>query len=238
MATTTRNSSSCHIPFLFSCSNFFLATLSLTLRFRNQVSKFAGSLQDLGVAKGDTVLIYTPLIPQAVVAMLACGRIGAVHSVVFGGFAPSEIATRIDDAKPSVVVTASCGIEPNRVISYRPILEKAFQLARHQVENVVVVQRHNIQSCELGSRDVDYDDLMEKATPVMAVPVRSTDPSYILYTSGSTGKPKGILRDTGGHATALKHSMGRFYGLRPGETIWTASDIGWVVGHSYIVYGE
>jgi propionyl-CoA synthetase len=201
------------------------------------VSKMAGALQSLGVTKGNTVIIYMPLIPQAVVAMLACGRIGAVHSVVFGGFGPSEVATRIDDVRPSVVITASCGVEPTRIVPYRPILEKAFQLSSHQVEKVVVVQRPDIEACKLGARDVDYDLLMASAEPVEAVPVQGTDPSYILSTSGSQGKPKGIVRDTAGHAVALKLSMSSFYGLSPGQTMWTASDIGWVVGHSYIVYG-
>lgn len=176
-----------------------------------------------------------PLIPQTIVAMLACARIGAVHSVVFGGFAAQELASRISDSSPKVVITASCGVEPTRLVPYRPILENALELSSHSVEKVVVVQRADVQDCKLGPLDMDYDDLMKTAIPVDAVPVPSTHPQYILYTSGTTGKPKGMVRDTGGHATSLKWSMSHFYGMKPGEVFWTASDVGWVVGHSYIV---
>jgi len=203
----------------------------------DQVSRFAGALQDTGVEKGDRVVIYMPMIPQAIVAMLACARIGAVHSVVFGGFAAPELATRITDCQPKIVVSASAGIEPgNRIIPYKPLLDRAMELANHSVEHCVIVQRERVQTCELGPIDVSYDDIMAKAKPVDAVQLLSTDPHYILYTSGTTGIPKGVLRNTGCYATALKWSMDAFYDTSPGETFWAASDIGWVVGHSYIVY--
>jgi acyl-coenzyme A synthetase/AMP-(fatty) acid ligase len=162
--------------------------------------------------------------------MLACARIGAVHSVVFGGFAASELASRITDCRPKVIITASCGVEPSRIVEYRPIIDDALKLSDHKVQNVVVVQRSDVQECELRPIDVNYDDLIAKASPVDAIPLPSTHPHYILYTSGTTGLPKGMVRDTGGYATALKWSMENFYGLRPGDTFWTASDIGWVVG--------
>jgi propionyl-CoA synthetase len=201
-----------------------------------QVSTLAGALQkDLGVQPGDRVVLYMPLIPQTIVAMLACTRIGAIHSVVFGGFAAQELANRITDSTPKVVFTASCGIEPTRVVPYRPILEKALTLSSHQIDKVVVVQRPDVQKCDLGALDIDYNSLMETSKSVDAVPLTSTHPHYILYTSGTTGKPKGMVRDTGGHATALKWSMSNFYGVKPGEVFWAASDVGWVVGHSYIV---
>lgn len=178
-----------------------------------------------------------PLIPQAAIAMLACARIGAVHSVVFGGFSSHELSNRIDHSSPKVVITASCGVEPTRIVPYHPILDEALRLSQHEVDNVVVVQRHDVQSCELGPLDVDYDEIMKTASPVDALPLLSTHPHYILYTSGTTGLPKGVLRDTGGHATALKYSMDKFYSMSPGDVYWAASDIGWVVGHSYLVYG-
>ena len=205
----------------------------------DQVSTFAGALQhDLGVTLGDRVLIYCPPIPEAVVAMLACTRIGAVHSVVFGGFASPELATRIADCRPKVIVCASAGLEPTRVVPYKPLLDRALDLASgHEVEKCVIIQREAVETCTLGPRDVDFYELMVKAKSVRAIPLPSTHPHYVLYTSGTTGIPKGILRDTGSHAVALKYSMSAFYDTNPGEVFWAASDIGWVVGHSYIVYG-
>lgn len=205
----------------------------------DQVATFAGALQnDLDVALGDRVVIYCPPIPEAVIAMLACSRIGAVHSVVFGGFGSPELATRITDCRPKVIISASAGIEPNRIVPYKPLLDRALDLAiLHEVEKCVIIQRESVQTCTLGPRDMDYHELMAKAKPVDAVPLPSTHPHYVLYTSGTTGVPKGILRDTGSYSVALKYSMDAFYDTNPGEVFWAASDIGWVVGHSYIVYG-
>jgi propionyl-CoA synthetase len=203
----------------------------------DQTARFAGVLRALGVAKGDRVIIYMPMIPEAVIAMLACARLGAVHSVVFGGFAANELATRIDDAQPTVIVSASCGIEPSRTVDYKPMLDAAMEAASHPARSCVIVQRERSR-CELTpDRDLDWDELMAKAGPVDPVPVAATDPLYILYTSGTTGKPKGIVRDNGGHAVALLWSMRNIYDIAPGEVFWAASDVGWVVGHSYIVYG-
>ena len=203
----------------------------------DHVSRFAGALQDMGVECGNRVVIYMPMIPQAIIAMLACARIGAVHSVVFGGFAAPELATRINDCQPKVVISASAGVEPgNKIVPYKPLLDKALELANHNVERCVIVERDNVETCELGPIDVSYDDVMAKAKPVDAVHLPSTHPHYILYTSGTTGIPKGVLRSTGCYATALKWSMDSFYNTAPGETFWAASDFGWVVGHSYIVY--
>lgn len=204
-----------------------------------QTARFAGALRGLGVGKGDRVVIYMPMIPEAVIAMLACARLGAVHSVVFGGFAPHELAVRIDDVRPTVVVSASCGIEPTRVVEYKPMLDAAIAMVTHPPQHCVVVQRDR-HRCELvEGRDLDWDDLMAPdgtAQPVDPVPVAATDPLYVLYTSGTTGKPKGIVRDNGGHAVALLWSMRHIYDIAPGDVFWAASDVGWVVGHSYIVY--
>ena len=200
-----------------------------------EVAVFAGALLELGVEPGDRVVIYMPMIPQTVVAMLACARIGAVHSVVFGGFAPAELAARIDDAKPRVILTASCGIEPTRTIEYKPLIDAAIDMSDHAPERVVVFQRPQITAA-LGPRDVDWDELVARASPAEPVSVAATDPLYILYTSGTTGKPKGIVRDNGGHAVAMAWSFRNVYGMNAGDVWWSASDVGWVVGHSYIVY--
>ncbi len=202
---------------------------------RDEVARFAGALRSLGVEKGDRVIVYLPMIPEAAIAMLACARIGAVHSVVFGGFAPRELAARINDAKPKVILAASCGIEPTRVVEYKPIIDEALTMASHGPERIVVFQRER-QRAEPGPRDLDWEELAANAKPVDPVPVAATDPLYILYTSGTTGRPKGVVRDTGGHAVALAYSMRAVYDIGPGDVWWTASDVGWVVGHSYIVY--
>ncbi|MBI5014225.1 MAG: propionyl-CoA synthetase [Deltaproteobacteria bacterium] len=203
---------------------------------RDQVATFAGALKALGVGKGDTVIVYMPMVPQAAVAMLACARLGAVHSVVFGGFAPAELAVRIDDAKPKVIVSASCGIEGAKVLAYKPLLEKAIDLAAHKPEKCVILQRPQVQAALKPGYDLDWSEVTARATPADCVPVAATDPLYILYTSGTTGLPKGIVRDNGGHAVALRWSMDNIYDVHPGEVFWAASDVGWVVGHSYIVY--
>ena len=200
------------------------------------VSRFAGILAGFGVGKGDTVVIYMPMIPEAVVAMLACARIGAVHSVVFGGFAPNELAIRINDAKPKLVVSGSCGIEGKKTIPYKPLLDEAIRLADHKPEACIIFQRPQIAADLIPGRDFDWATMMKDAAPAGCVPVAATDPLYILYTSGTTGRPKGVVRDNGGHAVALKWSMKHIYDIRPGEVYWAASDVGWVVGHSYIVY--
>jgi propionyl-CoA synthetase len=202
----------------------------------DEVATFAGVLACLGVERGDRVVIYMPMIPQAAVAMLACARIGAVHSVVFGGFAAHELAVRIDDAQPAVVVSASCGIEVSRIIEYKPILDRALELATHQPAHCVILQRPQARAAMNAGRDVDWDHAMTIAGPAECVPVAATDPLYILYTSGTTARPKGVVRDNGGHAVALRWSMDAIYDTHPGEVFWAASDVGWVVGHSYIVY--
>ncbi len=202
----------------------------------DKVARFAGVLAAQGVGRGDRVIIYMPMIPQAVVAMLACARLGAVHSVVFGGFASNELAVRIDDARPKVIVSASCGIEPGRVVEYKPLLDKAIDLAEHKPDKCIIVQRSQ-QGAELhAGRDLDWKAQMDTATPHDCVPVAATDPLYILYTSGTTGQPKGVVRDNGGHVVALKWTMKNIYDVEPGDVYWAASDVGWVVGHSYIVY--
>jgi propionyl-CoA synthetase len=203
---------------------------------RDQVARFAGVLRGLGVDKGDRVIVYMPIIPQAAVAMLACARLGAVHSVVFGGFAPQELATRINDAKPKLIVSASCGIEGSRIVKYKPMLDAAIEQATHKPDHCVVFQRPQEAAGLIEGRDVDWAVAMETAEPTEYVPVEATDPLYILYTSGTTGQPKGVTRDNGGHAVALKWTMANMYDIKPGEVFWAASDVGWVVGHSYIVY--
>jgi propionyl-CoA synthetase len=202
----------------------------------DEVARFAGVLAGLGIAKGDRVIIYMPMVPEAVVAMLACARIGAIHSVVFGGFAANELATRIDDSGAKAVVSASCGIEIQKVIAYKPLLDAAISLARHKPQHCVILRRP-MQDCEMvKDRDIDWHEAMAKAKPVECVPVKATDPLYILYTSGTTGQPKGVVRDNGGHAVALNYTMKAIYDVEPGDVYWAASDVGWVVGHSYIVY--
>jgi len=203
---------------------------------RDLVARCAGGLRNLGVGKGDRVVIYMPMIPEAVIAMLACARIGAIHSVVFGGFAARELATRIEDAQPHVVISASCGIEVNRIILYQPLLESAIDMCKFKPSSCVIVQRAEAPAILRDGRDVLWDELLD-ADPVACVPVHATDPLYLLYTSGTTGKPKGVVRDNGGHLVALTWTMKNIYNVRPGEVYWAASDIGWVVGHSYIVYG-
>lgn len=203
----------------------------------DRVSRFAGVLRGLGVEKGDTVVIYMPMIPEAAIAMLACARLGAVHSVVFGGFAAHELAIRIDDAKPRVVVSASGAKEVTRIIEYKPLLDKAIDEANHKPEKCVIYQRDFVKADMTPGRDYDWEELMRDAEPVECVSVDATDPLYILYTSGTTGVPKGVVRDNGGHAVALRWSLEYIYGVKPGEVYWAASDVGWVVGHSYIVYG-
>lgn len=206
------------------------------LELRDQVAKFAGGLKNLGVEKGDRVIIYMPMVPEAAIAMLACARLGAIHSVVFGGFAPNELAVRIDDAKPKVLVTASCGIEFTRVIEYKPLVDQALKIAEFPPENTVVLQRPQAQAKMKSGQDHDWNELLNNAEPAEPVALDATDPLYILYTSGTTGLPKGVVRDNGGHAVALKYSMKAVYNTDPGDVFWAGSDVGWVVGHSYIVY--
>jgi propionyl-CoA synthetase len=204
---------------------------------KERVARFAGALVELGVTKGDRVIIYMPMVPEALVAMLGCARIGAIHSVVFGGFSARELATRIDDARPKLIVGGSCGIEPTRVVHYKPLLDEAITLAAHKPEHCIILQRPQEPGTLVAGRDLEWHAAMAAARPAECVPVESSHPLYILYTSGTTGQPKGVVRDNGGHAVAMKWSMSNVYGVKPGEVFWAASDVGWVVGHSYICYG-
>ena len=203
----------------------------------SEVARCAGLLAELGVEKGDRVLIYMPMVPEAVISMLACARIGAVHSVVFGGFASNELAVRIDDAEPKVILSASCGVEPSRVVPYKPLLDGAIELAEHNPGHCVILQRAVLEAELIPDRDLDWQSAMANARKVPCVPVDANDPLYILYTSGTTGQPKGVVRDTAGGIVALKWSMKGIYNVEAGDVYWAASDVGWVVGHSYIVYG-
>jgi len=203
----------------------------------DEVSRFAGVLAGEGVETGDRVIVYMPMVPEALIAMLACARLGAIHSVVFGGFASNELAVRIDDAAPKVIVSASCGVEPSRVVAYKPLLDGAIELATHKPGSCVILQRPMQQASMVEGRDLDWEQAMASAEPADCVAVNANHPLYILYTSGTTGQPKGVVRDTGGSIVALKWSMKNIYNVEPGDVYWAASDVGWVVGHSYIVYG-
>ncbi len=205
-------------------------------QLRDRSAKVAGALAALGVTRGDRVVIYMPMVPEAAIAMLACARLGAIHSVVFGGFAAAELAKRIADARPKVIVSASCGLEPGRTVAYKPLLDAAIALSPHQPDACLILQRPQLEAAMTPGRDHDLLQAEAAASPHDPVPVASTDPLYVLYTSGTTGKPKGVVRDNGGHAVALHNSMRMIYGIGPGDVFWTASDVGWVVGHSYIVY--
>ncbi|MDR3436577.1 AMP-binding protein, partial [Telmatospirillum sp.] len=207
-----------------------------------EVNALASVLRDFGVVKGDRVLVYMPMIPEAIIGVMACARIGAIHSVVFGGFASKELATRINDSEPKIILTASCGIEPNRVVKYKPLLDEAIELAAVKPEKLLLLQRPQEEASMVAGRDFNWGDLVVAALAerrtVEPVEMAATDPLYILYTSGTTGIPKGVVRDNGGHAVAMCWTMKNLYGIKPGEVFWAASDVGWVVGHSYIIYGQ
>ncbi|MDC1086043.1 propionyl-CoA synthetase [Alphaproteobacteria bacterium] len=205
-------------------------------QLQGQIIQFSGALKKLGVSKGDRVIIYMPMIPEAIIAMLACARIGAIHSVVFGGFASTELATRIDDCQPKLIVSASCGHEADKIIKYKPLLDKAVELAKHKVEQCIIYQRESYQASLITGQDIDWNEAIKNVSSPDPVAVEANHPLYILYTSGTTGKPKGVVRDNGGHAVSLNWSMKNIYDVETGDVYWAASDIGWVVGHSYIVY--
>ncbi len=213
------------------------STEKITYReLQHLVAHFAGALKAQGLEKGDRAIIYMPMVPEAAIAMLACARIGVVHSVVFGGFAPNELATRIEDAKPKLMISASCGVEPSGIIAYKPLLDEAINISSVKPEKCIILQRSQVEAELIEGRDVEWNDALGDASPAACVPVAATDPLYILYTSGTTGQPKGVVRDNAGHMVALKWSMQNVYDVSPGQVFWAASDVGWVVGHSYIVY--
>ena len=203
---------------------------------KSKVEKFAGALKKYNISKGDRVIVYMPMIPEAVIAVLSISRIGAVHSVVFGGFAAKELAVRIDDCSPKLIISASCGVEPGRIVEYKPLLDEAIKLSNHKVKNCIIFQREQLRVKLNAGLDISWDDALKDTEPVDPVPVNGNDPLYILYTSGTTGQPKGVVRDNAGHLVSLKWSMKNIYNMDPGEVFWAASDIGWVVGHSYIIY--